>query len=206
MSAVPSLSPVTEVGPRRVHVRHSINALDVITLRSGIPDSVPGRCIDISEAGIGAALAGEMIRNQPVAVELKLPQVALPLRVRAVVRHHSQLRCGLQFVNLSVEQREMIRFWIHRNVPKEPELQPTTPAQPDTPVAQVPIPTRPPAKTRQRIRIRKRSLFALLALMLAIAVVAWWYWERAWRELESSKPGAVQAQTIGKQFLKRIAS
>lgn len=200
MSAAPSLSSVTEAAPRRLCPRHAINvALDVITLRSGIPDSVPGRCTDISEAGIGAALAGELNHNQHVAIELKLPQVALPLRARAIVRHHSRLRCGLQFVNLSVEQREMIRFWIHRNTPTaEPEpaenvlSQVASPAT--TPEAEGLVPRPRRTELRVKIRLPKRRLFVLIAMTLALAAFAWWYWERSWHELENSVSRTKQAQ------------
>ncbi len=29
-----------------------------------------------------------------------------------------RLRCGLEFVGLSAEQREMIRYWVHRSAPQ----------------------------------------------------------------------------------------
>ena len=32
-----------------------------------------------------------------------------------MVRYQSRLRCGLEFVGLSVEQREMIRYWVYRS-------------------------------------------------------------------------------------------
>ena len=76
---------------------------------------VPGRCTDVSEAGVGAVVAGEMCVGQQVAVELRLPNVGVPVRARALVRYQSRLRCGLQFVGLSVDQREMIRYWVHRS-------------------------------------------------------------------------------------------
>src|SRR5208337_3564090 len=74
-------------GPSRRRVpRFQMQApLDVTVLRSGIPDTVPGRAVDVCERGIAAMLAG--------------------------VRHQDRLRCGLEFVGLSVEQRAAIRDW-----------------------------------------------------------------------------------------------
>src|SRR5450631_4767563 len=114
MGAVPL--PGFEEAPQRGFPRHPINVpLDLIALRSGVPETLPGRCTDISEAGVGAVVAGELSPGQQVAVELRLPNVGVPVRARALVRYQSRLRCGLEFVGLSVEQREMIRYWVYRS-------------------------------------------------------------------------------------------
>src|SRR5512141_956018 len=113
MSAVPSLA--LEKTQRREFPRHPVHVpLDVIALRFGVPEDLPGRCTDLSETGVGAVIAGELVPDQQVAVELRLPNVGVPVRARARVRHQSRLRCGLEFVGLSLEQREMIRYWVHR--------------------------------------------------------------------------------------------
>src|SRR6202162_2401574 len=109
-------SPVLEETRERGFPRHRINVpLDLIALRSAVPENLPGRCTDISEAGVGAVVAGELAAGQQVAVELRLPNVGVPIRARALVRYQSRLRCGLEFVGLSVEQREMIRYWVDRS-------------------------------------------------------------------------------------------
>src|ERR1039457_7508284 len=113
MSAAPSMA--RDETPRRVFPRHPINVpLDLIALRSGVPENLPGRCTDISEAGVGAVVAGQLAPGQQVAVELRLPNVGVPVRARALVRYQSRLRCGLEFVGLSAEQREMIRYFVYR--------------------------------------------------------------------------------------------
>lgn len=186
MSAGPLPAPTPEVGFRRNVPRHGINVpLDVIALRSGIPDTLPGRCTDISESGIGAAVAGELAPNQHVAIEVKLPHVALPLRARAIVRHHTRLHCGLQFVNLSVEQREMIRFWAYRNTVQPPER---NLRESSTQKTEVLTPAVVPFKRRflRRIRISRHLAVVLLAVTLVLAACAWIYWEWSWRKLESS--------------------
>src|ERR1035437_10458595 len=114
MSAVPS--PTLDQTPKPVPPRHPIHVpLDLIALRSGFPENLPGRCTDLSEAGVGAVVAGELAAGQQVAVELRLPNVGVPVRARALVRYQSRLHCGLEFVGLSVEQREMIRYWVYRS-------------------------------------------------------------------------------------------
>src|ERR1039458_4714017 len=114
MSAATSMA--LEKTPRRVFSRYPINVpLDLIALRSGVPENLPGRCTDLSEAGVGAVVAGELAAGQQVAVELRLPNVGVPVRARALVRYQSRLHCGLEFVGLSVEQREMIRYWVYQS-------------------------------------------------------------------------------------------
>ena len=85
--------------------------LDVTVLRSGIPDTVPGRSVNVCERGIAAMLAGELVPGEAVGIEVRLPLVADPLRTRAMVRYQDKLRCGLEFVGLPAEQRAAIREW-----------------------------------------------------------------------------------------------
>src|ERR1700681_2198387 len=153
-------SPVLEETPERGFARHPINIpLDLIALRSGVPENLPGRCTDISEAGVGAVVAGELAAGQQVAVELRLPNVGVPVRARALVRYQSRLRCGFEFVGLSVEQREMIRYWIYRSASELVESRDFTKDfkreeidKPAAAVAAVPI-AQLSAQLRHRIRI-----------------------------------------------------
>src|SRR5580693_464663 len=85
--------------------------LDVTVLRSGVPDTVPGRSVNVCERGMSAMLAGEVVPGESVGIELRLPPAADSLRTRAMVRYQDQLRCGLEFVGLSAEQRAAIREW-----------------------------------------------------------------------------------------------
>src|ERR1700693_2853040 len=100
-------------GPSRRRVpRFPLQAtLDVTVLRSGIPDTVPGRSVNICERGIAAMLAGELSPGEAVGVEIRLSAAAAPLRTRALVRHQQKLHCGMEFVGLSVAQQMAIRQW-----------------------------------------------------------------------------------------------
>jgi hypothetical protein len=97
---------------RRRGLRYRVQApLDVTVLRSGIPDTVPGRSENLGIFGVGAVMAGELLPGESVGVEIQLPSAAASLRIRALVRHHDRLRCGMEFVGLTAEQQTSIRSW-----------------------------------------------------------------------------------------------
>jgi TonB family protein len=182
MSAATSLA--LEKAPRRNSPRYPTNvALDVIALRSGVPENLPGRCTDLSEGGVGGMVAGEIAAGQQVAVELRLPNVGVPVRARALVRYHGRLRCGFEFVGLSVEQREMIRYWAYRLAPAPVELE----KENDEPAKMELRAASPVARGGRRIRVRRWRLNVLLPALLLLAallVLGWWQWQRSWKELE----------------------
>ena len=207
-------SPVLEETRERGFNRHPINVpLDLIALRSGVPDNLPGRCTDISEAGVGAVVAGELAAGLQVAVELRLPNVGVPVRARALVRYQSRLRCGLEFVGLSVEQREMIRYWIYRSASEPLEFrdskqdfkkeeidEPATAVAPEA-VAEL------PAKQGPRIRIGQGGFYALCVCMLALAGLGWWQWQRSWNELEARATVAASGLRVSPETMeKRIVT
>jgi TonB family protein len=184
MSAAPSLAPASQAPPRRVFARYPINVpLDVIILRSGIPDSLPGRCTDLSESGVGAVVAGEMGAGQQVGVEFRLPGVGVPVRARALVRYHDQLRWGLQFVGLSPEQGSMIRYWAYKNTPAPIANRIEAKPAPSTDSAEV-IAAPDPERRERRVRVHRHRFYALLLAILLLGVFGWWEWQRAWHELE----------------------
>jgi len=161
--------------------------LDVTVLRSGIPDTVPGRAVNVCERGIAAVLAQELVPGEAVAIEVQLSSVTPPLRTRAVVRYQDKLRSGLEFVALSAEQREAIRNWA-----KEAQAETEVRASPATAT-----PTRSAdASGGSRKtwgsgapRPRKKQFgmgWAILVVLVAFAAgVFWWRWNRGWEELES---------------------
>src|ERR1700758_4166308 len=111
MAASTQIRPWSGPSRRRVP-RFRVQApLDVTVLRSGIPDTLPGRSVNVGERGAAAVLAGGVLPGEAVGVEIWLPVAAHPLRTRALIRHHDNLRCGMEFVGLSVEQQAAIRDW-----------------------------------------------------------------------------------------------
>ena len=185
-------SPALEKSQRRNSSRHPLNVpLDVILLRSGVPENLPGRCTDLSEGGVGGMIAGELSAGQNVAVELRIPKVGVPVRARALVRYQGELCCGFEFVGLPVEQREMIRYWAYRlrnpqfnGNEEEERIQPAETAPCEPVAAVVPVEKFEPKISGSKIKVRFRRSHLLLAAMLLLAGLGWWQWQRSWKELE----------------------
>lgn len=207
-------------GPSRRRVpRFQVRApLDVTVLRSGIPDTVPGRSLNLCERGIAAVLAGELKPGEAVGLEIRLPQAADSLRTRAMVRYQDKLRCGLEFIGLSAEQRAAIRDWAKG---AKPETELSTISAPVLEIRE-PEPKRgggggnggqPPTGKPTKKRGAGWIVFLLIA---AIAVAAfWWRWNKGWEELESGlknqstasaeKPQAqVSAEVMQKLLVHRV--
>ncbi len=181
MNAGPAraLAPANII-PRRVS-RHAIAIpIDVTVLRSGVPDNVPGRCIDLGEGGLLAVLAAEFRAGDSVGVEFWLPDVSAPLRAKAVVRHKAELQCGFQFLGLSQDQQASIRYWARRRTPPSPPIPP-----PVTPVRQI---TTMEASAAPTAHISHRVLVLALLIFITLGSVGWWRWYRAWNELETRMP------------------
>ena len=162
--------------------------LDVTVLRSGIPDTVPGRAVNVCERGIAAVLAGELAAGESVGVEVRLSPATEPLRTRATVRYQENLRYGLEFMTISPEQRTAIRDWA-REAKAETEMtvssMPTVDRDEKRGVrisAGARLSGGPPQKVIRKGRGVK-WLIALLVLV-AVAAVFWWKWNRSWEELE----------------------
>jgi TonB family protein len=212
-------------GPSRRRVpRFEMQApLDVTVLRSGIPDTVPGRSVNLCERGIAAMLAGELVPGETVGIEVKLPQVSNALRMRAMVRHQDRLRCGLEFLGLSAEQRAAIRDWAKGSRAEtetgESAMLALAPAPDETKEAdnlgsgEVAGSAPPPRKPKKRRRWMRGVLF--LALLAIAAAGFWWKWNRGWDELESGlkttdaasadKPQAqVPAEVMEKLLVHRV--
>jgi TonB family protein len=187
MSAGPALA-LAPVGitPRRVS-RHAIAIpVDVTVLRSGIPNNIPGRSLDLGEGGMLAVLAAEFHPGDSVGLEFRLPDVSAPLRAKAVVRHQAQLQCGFEFLGLSQDQQASIRYWARRKGQPKPEIQPSeTPAS----VSPAPVTSLPKALPLTLHRV----LWIALLLFVAVGAVGWWQWYRAWNELEARVPGRVSS-------------
>jgi len=180
-------------GPSRRRVpRFRMDApLDVTVLRSGIPDTLPGRAVNVCERGIAAVLAGELAAGESVGVEVRLSPATEPLRTRATVRYQEKLRYGLEFMTISPEQRAAIRDWA-REARAETEMTvssfPTLDRDEKKDLGMSAGPRLsggggPPRKVNKRRR-RLGWLIALLVLA-AIAAAFWWKWNRSWEELES---------------------
>src|SRR5689334_20077780 len=114
--------PALQHRAARKFARHTLKVPITIS-RPEILESIPGRALNLSEGGFAAVVAGELSSAQTVGVEFTLPDLDLIVRTKAVVRHHAALEYGLEFVELSGEQRAMICYWIqHAAEFKSPQV------------------------------------------------------------------------------------
>ena len=209
MQRRPEMAPAPTNGhnpssQRRRGSRYTLQVpLDVTVLRWGIPDTVPGRSLDLSPNGLAAILAGEFNPGEKVGVEIRLPQNENPIRTRALVRHHDKLRCGFEFIGLSDEERKIIRRWAEKAGPRSADLGSAAQATADQASAEQGLLTitrdlpategnpkgspdreipqdRPPAT----ILSQRGWLFLMLSAAILLSVL-WWRWHRGWEDLES---------------------
>jgi TonB family protein len=206
-------------GPSRRRVpRFPMQAvLDVTVLRSGIPDTVPGRSVNVCERGMAAMLAQELVLGEAVAIEVQLSAVTSPLRMRAIVRYQNKLRIGLQFVGLSADQREAIRNWAKEaNVGTQVSTNPTFAMATNSAHAGggkgQTLSRAGPGPRKKRFGIG--GMIVLVFVAFAVGVF-WWRWNRGWEELESGlknpamasadKPQAqVSAEIMEKLLVHRV--
>jgi TonB family protein len=165
--------------------------LDVTVLRSGIPDAVPGRSVNVCERGIAAVLAGDLKTGESVGVEVRLSAVGEPLRTRATVRYQDRLQYGLEFMTLSPQQQAAIRDWAKQAKARADATEAISPVAKSEPHAgqkqigsQNGSMTGPPSAGKTRRKGRGTGwLIAGLVIVIAAAVF-WWRWNRGWAELE----------------------
>ena len=198
-------------GVRRRIPRYPVAVpVDITVLRAGAPANIPGRSLDIGEGGVAAVLAAELQPGEWVAVEFQLPNAAQALQTKAVVRHHNQLRCGFEFLGLSVDQRSMIRHWAGTSQPLPATFPPAASASTSastaasSPVSSATstaastrttaaLPARTPQVQARRQPVPrlgsnvplKRLLRLTLALVLVVGGWAAWQWHRGWQQLEA---------------------
>jgi TonB family protein len=198
-------SPGQDQPQRRRGVRYRVQTpLDVTVLRSGIPDTLPGRSVNLGEGGVAAVLAGELSPGEAVGVEISLPLVKGLLRTRALVRHQNKLRSGLEFVGLSAEQRAVIRDWAGETKAEpepgaEPKVAIEAAAGKSSESDEPGVAAQPPVRKR-------RGRAAILVPVIAAMLVAgfWWRWNRGWENLESSLRS--EATAAGQQPQTHVAA
>jgi len=212
-------------GPSRRRVqRFQMQApMDVTVLRSGIPDTLPGRSLNVCERGIAAVIAGELVPGESVGVSVQLPLFTEPLKTRATVRYHDKLRCGMEFVALTAEQRASIRDWAVEAkavLETEPRTGPVVDIMGNKEFKSGKEKARLDSDRPEKFQQRKRHQFLvpLLIGLLVIGLVAgifWWKWNRGWQELESGlknsdsvtteKPQAqIPAEVMAKLVVHRV--
>lgn len=95
---------------RRRFSRHRFDArIEVSVFRNGQTTKYWGRSNELGVDGIGATLSGELQAGEVVSLEFPIPLPPRVLKVRAIVRYSDGLRCGLEFLIVTEEQRLILR-------------------------------------------------------------------------------------------------
>jgi TonB family protein len=195
--------------PKRQIPRYKLAVpLDLTVLRSGVPDNIRGRSLEIGEGGMGLFTDSQLLLGESVRVEFLLPHVSLPVRATAVVRYQRGGCFGLQFLRLPCEQRSIIRYWTRREGElllgtKEPDV-----AQAGASLAEEVSKPAPAANfehsENSRGRFRIRCILALVLVTAVAALLEWWQWEQGWTELEAQIPA--QENVVAQPQLKVSAA
>ncbi|MGH9499877.1 MAG: PilZ domain-containing protein [Terriglobales bacterium] len=101
-------NPSAAPGPRRYPRYPADIRVSVEVFRPNGSASMWGRSTELGEDGVGATLTGEVEPGEVVSMELSLPAVQAPVRVRALARYRDGLRHGFEFLALNEEQRELL--------------------------------------------------------------------------------------------------
>ena len=207
-----ALSQATE--SKRSVPRYELTVpLDLTVLRSGIPNAIPGRALEISERGMGVIPASQLVVGESVRVEFLVPQTSKLMRATAVVRYQHERCFGLQFLRLPVEQQSIVRYWTRR----EAELLLAARAVATSGEAI----TRPEAPTdveNSENSTRKFGIRRLVAFVISLTVIAsvlgWWQWQHGWTELEARLPAKetvvprpqlkVPADELGQRLIHKV--
>jgi TonB family protein len=169
--------------------------LDLTVLRSGIPDRVPGRTMEIGEGGIGVVVASQLLLGESVRVEFLLPHMSTPVRATAVVRYQRAQCFGLQFLRLPDEQQSIIRYWTRHEAEillgaRKRHGAAVGAAPPEAAAKPAPLSSSESSGTAKRTSgVRLVVAFAVPIIM--IAVLGWWRWQQGWTELEAPVPAKI---------------
>jgi TonB family protein len=192
--------------------------LDVTVLRSGVPDNIPGRTLEIGEGGMGVVVASQLLLGESVRVEFLLPHMSKPVRATAVVRYQRELSFGLQFLRLPDEQQSIIRYWTRHEADISFVAQ--KPHDADSSLGiEIGNPASLPLFERSEgsklgMGFWRGVAFAVLIIVVT-AVMGWWRWEQGWRQLEAQVPAnetlmvkpqlKVPADTMQRRIIHEVA-
>jgi len=178
-----------QVPLRRKHSRYELTApVEVTVLRSGIPQSLPGRLVDASLGGVSVVLPGELFPGESVGVEFRLADAPAMVQARARVRYQDRIRCGLEFSTVSADKLELVRMWTDQRYRVMVSAADTVKmAEPPEPQFLESAPSAAQSRNMQRTRAvgrehaerrsssRTAKILVLLAVMAAVAVGVWTY-------------------------------
>jgi TonB family protein len=187
--------------------------LDLTVLRSGIPNAIRGRALEIGEGGMGVVPASPLIVGESVRVQFLVPHTSKLMRATAVVRYQHERCFGLQFLRLPAEQQSIVRYWTRRE--GELLLAAEAGATLGEAVAGPKAPTDVENSENSRRKFGMRRLVAFVISLTVIAcVLGWWQWQHGWTELEAQLPAKetvvaqpqlkVPADELGQRLIHKV--
>lgn len=94
---------------KRRHTRYLLNA-SITALLPGTPEiRSRSRTLDISESGVGGIFHDNWEPGFRLNLEIAVPIGQVPLKLGAIVRHHSGVRYGFQFIDILPQERATLR-------------------------------------------------------------------------------------------------
>jgi TonB family protein len=186
----PVVSPGT--APKRKVPRYELTVpLNLTVLRSGVPDKIHGRTLQIGEGGMGVAVASQLLLGESVRVEFLLPHTTSPVRATAIVRYQREGCFGLQFLRLPVEQRSVIRYWTRCEgellLPGQ-KLFPADAALEEAVTEPRLLPDFAYSEDSKPRFDPRRLLGSAVFLLVVAGLLGWWHWQQGWTALEAQVP------------------
>lgn len=77
--------------------------------RDGVTITLWGRTNEIAQDGLGVTLSGAVQAGEVVSLEFPIPAPPHTMKVRGVIRYSDGLRCGVEFLVVTDEQRLTLR-------------------------------------------------------------------------------------------------
>lgn len=169
--------------------------VEVTVLRSGIPDTLPGRALNLSERGMAVVLAGELKKGESVGVEFRLPSMAEPMRTRAAVRHQDSLLYGFEFTAISAQQRNAIRSWAKGVKAGAKAADDTasplkTARDQEAGASRGTVPRADSGSRKTKLELSWRAWLVAVGVLLIVAAGGWWQWNRSWERIEAGLKGS----------------
>lgn len=110
MGSTPQMKMETRWRIARAFPRFQLNVKVTVTATHASGTQVfTGKMTDIGLGGLGANIEPPLLARERVWLEFILPMASEPLKVLAKVMHIEAAHHGFQFLNLTPEQRELIR-------------------------------------------------------------------------------------------------
>ena len=93
----------------RAHTRYLLDLRIVVRAK----ETLIGRTKDIAEGGLGATIPSNIDIGEIVELELQLPDTTEPLKIKAEVRYRQGFQYGFKYMQITEQQKEMIRRTTH---------------------------------------------------------------------------------------------